>query len=349
VTTRTEDERGTAEDEPNAVAGEDAATPGARPDEALPDDAIVVRTPTRRVDVTGADRSSYLEDVTSQAVTALGAGGWTSALYLDPHGAPLAMFDLAVLADRIALLAPDDGVADTLVGTLGNRTFLLDATFSPTEDVTTVLRGGRAAEVAAATNLTTRPGTVRPAGDELYVLGREDGQLDVVGPEAAVAELEQLLVQHGARRGDDRDLEDWRVAAGVPSWGREVVAPHLPEEAGVLPTHVHLGKGCYPGQEAVARMWMLGRPRRRLAVVAPVGGVVEPGWTAGEGRRAATVTSVAPTGGRALAFVPGDATPGDAFSDDAGVGVEVVRLVGEDAAPPGHDPATTRRRDRPRA
>ena len=308
--------------------------------------AIVVRTPARRVDVSGADRLRYLEDVTAQTFEDASAGTVRGALYLDPHGAPLAMFDVAILADRVALLAPDTDVATDLVEVLGGRTFLLDAAFTLTDDAVVVLRGEGAEEVAGATNLAARPGTVRPAGDA-YVIGRDDG-VDVVGPADLLTELTGALTDAGATRGHDTDLEAWRVAAGVPAWGREVVAPHLPEEVGVLPTHVHLGKGCYPGQEAVARMWMLGRPRRRLALVRAVDGALEPGTQAGSGRRTVTITSVDPHDPAcALAFVPGDAQEGTTVGDDE-LHVEVVRLIGDEPHPPGHDPGVVQRRHKPR-
>ncbi len=314
---------------------------------------VVIRTPTRRVDVTGADRLGYLEDVTSQTYQDASAGDVRGALYLDPHGAPLAMFDVAVLAERVALLVPDEDVATTLVEVLGGRTFLLDAAFELTDDQVLLLRAddGDSPEdvevVARSANLVARPRTVRPAGDG-FVIGRDDG-VDVVGPAPLLDELTAALVDAGAREGGPEDLEAWRVAAGVPAWGSEVAAPHLPEEVGLLPTHVHLGKGCYPGQEAVARMWMLGRPRRRLAQVVAKEGELAVGWQAGEGRKAVTVTSVDPAGGsRALAFVPGAAEPGESFTDDQGTTVEIVSLVGDDPNPPGHDPAVTQRRHKPR-
>ncbi len=308
---------------------------------------FVARTAQRRVDVTGSDRISYLEDVTTQTFDDLSAGSVTSSLYLDPHGAPLAMFDVALLADRVALLAPDQDVATTLVEVLGGRTFLLDASFELTDDEVLAVRGGDTEAVTSATNLSARVGTVRPAGDA-FVIGRQNG-VDVVGPKGLLDDFTAALVDAGAREGDADDLDAWRVAAGVPEWGSEVTAPHLPEEVGLLPTHVHLGKGCYPGQEAVARMWMLGRPRRRLAVIEARDGGLDVGWQAGSGRKAVTVTSVAPGDGKvALAFVPGDASPGDGFDDDQGTHVEVVRIVGADANPPGHDPAVTQRRNKPR-
>lgn len=322
-----------------------------RPDDPRPvasglDGAVLVRTPVRRVDVTGADRSRYLDDVTTQALADVPTGSVHGSLYLDQHGAPLAMFDVAVLADRLALLTPDAAVADTVVEMLGGRTFLLDARFCLTDDVVLGLRGPEAAKVAEAANLATRPGTVRPAGDRLVIIGREAGNLDVVGPPHVVDEVDAVLREVGAREGSLPDLDAWRISQGIPAWGVEVTAPHLPEELGLLASHVHLAKGCYPGQEAVARMWMLGRPRRRLAVVIAPAGRLEPGWQVGSGRRRVTVTTASEDGSRALAFVPGDAEVGQRFGDAADV--EVAALVGAEEWPPGHDASIVRRRDRRR-
>jgi tRNA-modifying protein YgfZ len=295
-----------------------------------------------RIEVTGADRASYLDDVTTQAIRDLAPGHVTSAMYLDVHGAPLAVFDVAVLPDRLALLVPRE-LVDTVLDVLGGRTFLLDATFTRTDDEVLALRDDEGGAVAAAVGCKARPGRCLPGGDVL-VIGREDG-VDLVGSAAAIAEVRAQLVEAGAGEGTGEDLEAWRIREGVPAWGHEIVAPHLPEEVGLLPTHVHLAKGCYPGQEAVARMWMLGRPRRRLAQVS-VEGPVAPGWETGVGRRKATVTSVAPDGTLALAFVPGDAEVGDAYTGEDGAGLQVRALIGDDPTPPGHDPAVTRRRDR---
>jgi tRNA-modifying protein YgfZ len=336
-------------------------------------ETIVARTPTRRIDVTGDDRVRYLEDVTSQHLVDVPVTHVRGALVLDAHGAPTAMFDVVVLGDRLVLLVPGDDVATTVLDVLATRTFLLDVRFEPSDHVVAAVRGDDAGAVAARAGLTVIEGRCRLAGDVLLV--SQPGGIDVVGPAGAVDEVVAALVEAGAGGGAGDELDAWRIAAGIPAWGVEVAAPHLPEELGLLPTHVHLAKGCYPGQEAVARMWMLGRPRRRLAVVTPVGPRVAAGDEFGAGRRRVTVTSVAPDGDRALAFVPGDAQVGSRYPEhgDAGAaagavgsgdggaspaaadggdvgatGVEVVALVGDDPAPPGHDPAVTRRRDRPR-
>jgi folate-binding protein YgfZ len=63
------------------------------------------------------------------------------------------------------------------------------------------------------------------------------------------------------------ELEGRRVAAGVPRWGREIDDRVLPAEAGLDETHISFGKGCYPGQEPVARLHYRGHPNRALRVL----------------------------------------------------------------------------------
>jgi folate-binding protein YgfZ len=66
---------------------------------------------------------------------------------------------------------------------------------------------------------------------------------------------------------DARELERLRIEAGVPRWGREIDERILPAEAGLDATHVDFGKGCYPGQEPVARLHYRGHPNRGLRVL----------------------------------------------------------------------------------
>jgi folate-binding protein YgfZ len=65
----------------------------------------------------------------------------------------------------------------------------------------------------------------------------------------------------------DAELEARRVAAGVPRWGREIDDRVLPAEAGLESTHIAFDKGCYPGQEPVARLHYRGHPNRGLRVL----------------------------------------------------------------------------------
>jgi tRNA-modifying protein YgfZ len=95
----------------------------------------------------------------------------------------------------------------------------------------------------------------------VLVFGCDDGFLtDFAGArELLDAELEPTL--------DADELERRRIEAGVPRWGREIDDRILPAEAGLDATHVSFGKGCYPGQEPVARLHYRGHPNRTLRVL----------------------------------------------------------------------------------
>lgn len=306
--------------------------------------AIVADAPLALVEVTGADRVDYLENVTSQRLTDAAPGEVRGALHLDVHGAPLQAFEVLVHPERLWLLAPTGEVADQIVAVLGGRTFLSDATFTRRDDlVAASLRGDDAGDVAVAAHQPVSIGRW-DSDDAVVRVGREAG-IDLLASREDLAEVVDDLVAAGAQRGDAADLEDARIRAGEPAWGVEIVGPHLPEELGLLPTHVHLAKGCYPGQEAVARMWQLGRPRRQVAVVATDGARLAAGAEAGEGRRKVTVTSATRDGEVALAFVPSGTVADDELPGPDGATLRVVRVVGAGRPVPGADPSVTRRRD----
>jgi tRNA-modifying protein YgfZ len=108
---------------------------------------------------------------------------------------------------------------------------------------------------------------------------------------------------------DAEELEPLRIEAGTPAWGKELDETVLPAEAGLDETHVSFTKGCYPGQEPVARLHFRGRPNRRLRVLD-----VEHASPGDEilldGKAVGRVTSAVP--GKALGYVrrevPDDAT-----------------------------------------
>ena len=66
---------------------------------------------------------------------------------------------------------------------------------------------------------------------------------------------------------DDDALERWRIESAIPRWGREIDDRVLPAEAGLTETHVSFSKGCYPGQEPIARQHYRGKLNRRLRVL----------------------------------------------------------------------------------
>jgi len=64
-----------------------------------------------------------------------------------------------------------------------------------------------------------------------------------------------------------KDLERARIEARVPAWGKELDESILPAEAGLDATHISFTKGCYPGQEPIARLHHRGHVNRRLRVL----------------------------------------------------------------------------------
>jgi len=99
---------------------------------------------------------------------------------------------------------------------------------------------------------------------------------------------------------EDEELERARVAAGVPAWGKELDDSILPAEAGLDETHISFTKGCYPGQEPVARLRHRGHVNRRLRVLEVE--AAEPGdEIVLEGKAVGRVTSA--VAGLALGYV----------------------------------------------
>ena len=69
------------------------------------------------------------------------------------------------------------------------------------------------------------------------------------------------------RTAGEDELERARIEAGVPAWGKEIDETILPAEAGLDRTHISFTKGCYPGQEPVARLHYRGHANRGLRVL----------------------------------------------------------------------------------
>lgn len=104
----------------------------------------------------------------------------------------------------------------------------------------------------------------------------------------------------GEEVGGD-ELERWRIAAGVPRWGHEIDERILPAEAGLDETHVSFSKGCYPGQEPIARQRYRGKVNRKLRVL-EIDGDAKPGdELLLDDKKVGRITSAVP--GLALGYV----------------------------------------------
>lgn len=298
--------------------------------------AVIGPARSRVIEVTGDDRLTHLDAMTSQRLHDLPPGQGRSTLVLEPGGKLIASFDVLGGPHDAWILAPDDAVT-SVMDVIAKRTFLADARFEMTDHVHWSVRGDDISTVLQALGFPSALQAWREV-DGARIWNGTFG-VEIAGPDDVVRDVVEQLVGHGVVQVGADGLDDARIAAGEPVLGRELAAPHLPEEAGVLPTHVHLSKGCYPGQEAVSRMWMLGRPRRRLAVVG-VAGDATVGAAVGDARKA---TLTARTADRGLAWVPADATTGEVFGDDV---LAIHRFVGDDRPIVGWTSNQTRGRDR---
>ena len=137
----------------------------------------------------------------------------------------------------------------------------------------------------------------------LIVFGDADG---IPNREYGVPAVELLDEEPPAGLASEEDLERLRILARRPRWGREIDDRVMPGEAGLTETHVSFApeKGCYPGQEPIARLRYRGKANRELRVL-EVDGTPEPETEVFLGEKAiGRITSAVP--GLALAYVRTD-------------------------------------------
>ena len=191
------------------------------------------------VAVSGDDRLKWLHDLTTQFLTELEVGIWKSAMILDPQGHVEYQFNL-VDDGSTTFLTLDPGYAETLVAYLTKMKFMLRV-------------------------------DVRDATSEFAVLRAPGAATDIGGPYALVprAEVAQMAQTFGAvaTQVGTWALDAERVAAGRPRIAFETDHKSIPNELGVLNGAVHMNKGCYRGQETVAKIFNLGNPPRRLVML----------------------------------------------------------------------------------
>ncbi len=192
------------------------------------------------VRVSGPDRLTWLHSLTSQHVEHLEPGVPTEALLLSPHGH--VEHALYLVDDGQAVWAHvEPGTAGALVEFLDRMRFWSKV---EVEDVSTSY-----AVVLTPHAVPGVPVRTVAHGVEAFV-ARDDVASVLAGPVAGVWALEAL-----------------RIADGRPRLGLETDHRTIPHELGWLETAVHLDKGCYRGQETVARVHNLGRPPRRLVLL----------------------------------------------------------------------------------
>jgi tRNA-modifying protein YgfZ len=275
----------------------------------------------------GADVLRYLHAVCTQDTAGLRPGDATEALLLSPKGRIEYAFRLAVLADGV-LLDTDGDAAPALAERLARFVFRYDVTVAEPASGAVSLLGPAADRALAAAGLPGGPGG--PGGSRGAPRSTEASSLDLVAHRTAVGvdlvgpaapEAAAAIGRAGVAAGPAELWELVRVERGLPRAGRELTDDVLAEEAGLLGSHVHLDKGCYPGQETVARVHNLGQVQRRLAGLrfgpVPAGDLPAPpvDLVTEDGRRAGQLRSVVDhpeLGAIGLAYVRRVVEPGHA-------------------------------------
>ena len=191
--------------------------------------------------VSGPDRLTWLHSLTTQHLESLQPGVPTAALVLSPNGhVEHAMYGVDDGEAFTAHVEP--GEAPPLVAWLDRMRFMMRV---EVEDLTE--------ELAVAW---------RPVGAVVDGDGMASGKYDVF----ARSELTAYAEAAGPPAGMWA-YEALRIARGEPRFGQDTDHRTIPNEVGWIPSAVHLDKGCYRGQETVARVHTLGRPPRRLTLL----------------------------------------------------------------------------------
>jgi tRNA-modifying protein YgfZ len=187
--------------------------------------------------VTGPDRLTWLHSLTTQYLADLAPGQWTGALVLSPQGHVEHAF-VGVDDGESFTAHTEPGAGAALVAWLDRMRFMMRVEVALVDDL------------AVAWRPTSATGTGWYDAYELVPRDQLTTYAEAAGPAAGTWAFEAL-----------------RIARGEPRSGLDTDERTIPNEAGWVGPSVHLDKGCYRGQETVARVHTLGRPPRRLTLL----------------------------------------------------------------------------------
>jgi folate-binding protein YgfZ len=207
---------------------------------------------TATLDVEGPDREAFLQGQLTQEVRGLKSGEARAAAALTPKGKLLFVARLVGLPDRFRLLLPACARATALEHLRKYAAFQKVDIADRSDELRRVgLYGPRAERLSV------------PLGDADRVSGEGEFGSEILAPRQREDEIVASLQREGSIPVDERTAEVLRLEAGRPSFGRDIDGSNLPDEAG-LSGAISWSKGCYVGQEIVARRRTYGRMNRRL-------------------------------------------------------------------------------------
>ena len=250
---------------------------------------VAVVRPRRIAWVEGPDAAQLLHGLLTADIQGMPVGGAVRSLVLTTHGHVVARMAVAREDEQAFTLLLDPPPARDGVEVIAAHHVSEDAEVLGPEDARVLVATDDLADALAG------------AGD-LLVPGAIPGTIEVLADDPAA-----IAAERGVALSDDALLEALRVRRGAPEVGVDTGERTLVQEA-LLDDAVSFDKGCYLGQETVARLHYRGHPNRRLARIA-LAGPVEPGAAidgGGGGAMAGQVTTVASVPGEgwmALAMV----------------------------------------------
>lgn len=222
------------------------------------------------LEVRGPDRLSWLDSMTSQLLLGLQPGQSTYDLLLDPHGRVESELHLVDDGER-TLITVEPGNGAVVQDFLDRMRFMLRVEVrDATEDYAVVWEPVRGAHASLPTIQTPDAFAGLPMGDVGADVSRYTAARPAKWSGREVLVPRDELATYLASADGLAGSWAWnalRVAAGVPRFGIETDHKTIPHEVGWLGTAVHMRKGCYRGQETVARTFNMGRPPRRLVLL----------------------------------------------------------------------------------
>jgi folate-binding protein YgfZ len=225
--------------------------------------ALVDRSHRDIFAITGPERLEFLHNLTTQHLLHLGEGQATQALLLSPHGHIEHHMWITSLGDRL-IIDTEPGAGQALQDFLLKMRFFTKVEFEPTDlRVYSVLNvAHEEPDVLAVPPAKFAAGVVAPRPTSIYPVRVEDG---LVKRHTSLGI--DLLVPRAEASAGVWAYEAHRVAAGIARLGFDTDHRALPSEVDLTAVAVHLEKGCYRGQETVARVHHLGRPPRALRLL----------------------------------------------------------------------------------
>ena len=265
---------------------------------ALARGAAAVERPGRGLlRLTGKDPAGMLNAIlTNEVPKDAGLGAY--ALLLNPKGRVQA--DLRVLkADEAVLVETEPEGADAAREILGRYAPFSRVALEDLSDTWSVLGlyGPLAGDLLNGPDLAEhRTVEVEIGGEMLLAVGvaAPVPGYDLLGPSEIVTQAREDLIERGATPADLDAYETARIEAGIPRFGADITPENFPGEAGILDRAVNFAKGCYPGQETVARMRYRGHPNKTLYRISTKGAPEAGSPIFQADKSIGTITSVAP-------------------------------------------------------